>query len=172
MRRRKLSAAPAASVSSSPRSLVARKVVQGRDVAGGPFGGQFAREIGLEGVAVDGPADHEGCDHATAGQADDESGRRPMAVRNAHAQALVAPAAAVGAGHVRLRPSLVDEYTIPLRLAHRNYVSDLARNASRTSGSRALATGIFASALTLSRFGRPPPRSADVTRSRFTICER
>ena len=33
-----------------------------------------------------------------------------MAVRNADAQALAAPAAAVGSGHVGFRPGLVDEH--------------------------------------------------------------
>ena len=94
---------------------MARQVVHHDDVAGAQVRDEDALDISLEGGAVDRPADHEGRDHASAGQAGDEGGGLPVAVGDAHAQALAPWAAAVGAGHVGLRPGLVDEDQ-PLRV--------------------------------------------------------
>jgi hypothetical protein len=73
------------------------------------FGNEDALDIGLEGVAMDWAVEYEGGDHAARGQAGDESGCFPVAVRDADTQAFAAAAAAVGASHVGRSPGLVDE---------------------------------------------------------------
>jgi len=97
------------------RALVAREVVHDDDVAGPELGQEHPLDIGLEGVAVDRPGEHEGRDHAAQGEGRDDGSGLPVAVRDADAQALAARSAAVGAGHVGLRPGLVDEDQ-PLRV--------------------------------------------------------
>ena len=84
------------------------------------FGNEDALDIGVEGVAIDWAVEHEGRDHATGGQAGDESRRFPVAMRDADAQAFAAAAAAVGARHFGRSPSLVDEdqtFGIKVKLA-------------------------------------------------------
>jgi hypothetical protein len=74
------------------------------------LGDEHLLDIGLEGVAVDRPAEDEGGAHAAYGQRADEGGGLPVAMGKAHAQPLAAGCAPVGAGHVRLGPGLVDEH--------------------------------------------------------------
>ena len=100
--------------------LVAGQVVHDDDVALAQFGNEDALDIGLEGVAIDWAVEHEGRDHATGGQAGDESRRFPVAMRDADAQAFAAAAAAVGARHFGRSPGLVDEdqtFGIKVKLA-------------------------------------------------------
>jgi hypothetical protein len=92
------------------RPLVAREVVHDHDVARPELGNEDVLDIGLEGVAVDRPREHEGCDHAAQAQRGDDGRGFPVAVRHTDAQALAAPGTAMGAGHVGLRPGLVDEH--------------------------------------------------------------
>jgi hypothetical protein len=81
------------------------------DVAGTQLGDEHPPlDIDLKGVAVDRTTEHEGCHHAAPRQARDDGGGCPVAVGNAHAPALAARAAPVGAGHVRLGPRLLDEH--------------------------------------------------------------
>ena len=68
------------------------------------------RDVGLEGLAVDRPGEDEGRDHPAERQGGDDGGGLPMAVRDAHPQAFATGGAAMGAGHVGLRPGLVDEH--------------------------------------------------------------
>jgi hypothetical protein len=53
--------------------------------------------------------EHEGCEHAAQAQRGDGGRGLPVAVRHADAQALPVRGAAMAAGHVGLRPGLVDE---------------------------------------------------------------
>ena len=91
-------------------SLVAREVVHHDDVAGAQLEDEHLLDIDLEGIAVDRPGEHEGRDHAAHGQGADKGRRLPVPVREAHAQTLAARAAPVRAGHVGLRPGLVNEH--------------------------------------------------------------
>jgi hypothetical protein len=88
---------------------VAGQVVHDDDVALAQFGNKDALDLALEGIAIDRAVEHEGSDHAARGQAGDESGCFPVAVRDADTQAFAAAAAAVGASHVGRSPGLVDE---------------------------------------------------------------
>jgi hypothetical protein len=90
--------------------LVAGQVVHDDDVAGSELGDKNPLDIGLEGLAVDRPREHEGRDHAAEREGRDDGGRLPVPVRHADPQPFAAPGAAMGAGHVRLRPGLVDEH--------------------------------------------------------------
>ena len=53
---------------------------------GAQFGREDALHVSLEGVAVDRAAEDEGRDQPARGERADESGCRPVAVREAHAQ--------------------------------------------------------------------------------------
>ena len=93
----------------SGRRLVARQIVHDDDVAGQKVGDENLADIGDEGVAVDRPVEDHWGDHAGPTQAGDEGRRFPVPVRDARAQALAPPAAAMAAGHVRRGPGLIDE---------------------------------------------------------------
>jgi hypothetical protein len=80
------------------------------DIARAQFGHQDFGDIGLEGEAVDRPIDHEGRDEAAQRECADEGRGLPMAMGNAHPQALAAPAAPIAARHVGGGPSLIDKH--------------------------------------------------------------
>ena len=78
-------------------------------MSGAQLGDEPLLDPGLEGVPVDGAAEDEGRDPSPQGQAGDEGAGLPVAVGCSHPQALAAWAAPVRAGHVGLRPGLVEE---------------------------------------------------------------
>ena len=88
---------------------MAGQVVNDDDIACAQFGAQHLVDMGLESRTVDRPVEHEGRDHASEGEPDDEGCGLPMAVRLAHAQAPASRRAAVGTGHVGLGPGFVEE---------------------------------------------------------------
>jgi hypothetical protein len=79
------------------------------DVSGTEFGHEDLLDIGLEGLPVDRPGEDEGRDHATQSKGHDDGVGLPVAVWDPDPQALAARGAAMGAGHVGLRPGLADE---------------------------------------------------------------
>lgn len=89
------------------------------DVAGAQRRDEHLLDIGEEALAVDRPVDqHRGVDSREP-EAGDESGRAPVAVRNAGAQALAPRGAAAQSCHLGVEPSLVDEdqtFRIKIRL--------------------------------------------------------
>ena len=88
-----------------PAGKTRRKRARDHDVAGMQLRHEHPLDIGLEGVAVDRAAEHEGCHHAAQGEARGDGGGLPVAVGKAHAQALATRTAPVLTGHVRLGPS-------------------------------------------------------------------
>lgn len=83
-----------------PRPLVAGEVVHDDQVAGAQFGNEDLFDLGLEGVAIDRAAQHEGRDHAPSGQPGDEGRGVPAAVVHRHAQARAPRRPAMAGRHV------------------------------------------------------------------------
>jgi hypothetical protein len=83
--------------------------VHDHNVARTEFRGEDLRHVGLEGLPVHGPVEHEGGGNPGKAQARHEGRGLPMSVRHARPQALSAGCPAVAPGHVRRRPGFVDE---------------------------------------------------------------
>jgi hypothetical protein len=90
-------------------TLVAAKVVEHDDIAGLQRGHQELLDPGKEQPPVDRSIDHAGRDDAAAPQSGQKGHGFPVAVRHGCDQALTTRGASMLAGHVGLRPGLVDE---------------------------------------------------------------
>lgn len=91
------------------RALVAAKIVEDDDVAGLERRDQELLDIGEEALAVDRAIDHSRRVDPVMAKRCEEGQRLPVAVRHLGTQPLASPAATMGAHHVGLGPSLVDE---------------------------------------------------------------
>jgi len=69
---------------------VARQVVHDHEVSGAQFGNEHLRDIGLEGIAVEGTIEHEGRNDPVDPQSGDEGGGLPVSVGYAGPEALPA----------------------------------------------------------------------------------
>lgn len=90
-------------------ACVAAQIVEHDDVAGEQDRDEELGHPGEEDRPVDRAIDDAGSDDPLDAQSGQERHRRPAAVRDTPDQALTARCAAMGAGHVGLRPGLVDE---------------------------------------------------------------
>ena len=90
-------------------AFVAAEVVEDDDVAGPKDRDEKLGHPCEEDRTVDRTVDDAGRDDAVATQPGQEGHRRPAAVRDTSDEALTAQCAAVRAGHVGLRPGLVDK---------------------------------------------------------------
>ena len=90
-------------------ALVAAEIVHDDDVAWLEGWHQDLGDVGQEAVGIDRAIEEAWRGDAVAAQSGDEGHGVPVSVRRLADQALAAPAATVGGGHVGLGPGLVDE---------------------------------------------------------------
>ena len=85
------------------------EIVHDDDVAGFEHGHEDLLDIGEEAKAVDRPIEDAGGGDPIAAQRGEKGKRLPTATRDLGHETLALQAASMGARHIRLRPSLVDE---------------------------------------------------------------
>lgn len=94
-------------------ALVAAKIVHDDDIARLERRDQELLDIGQEASAVDRTIEHRRRVDPVVPKRREEGQCFPVAVRHLGPQPLAAPAAAMGAGHIRLGPSFIDEDEAP-----------------------------------------------------------
>ena len=99
--------------SSHSLSLVGAEIVEDHDVARLKGGREELFDIGVEALAIDRPVEQAGRFDAVIAQRSEESRGLPAAMRNFVDEALSLWRPAAQAGHVGLRPGLVDEHQAP-----------------------------------------------------------
>jgi hypothetical protein len=90
-------------------AFVAAKIVEDHDIAGAQCWDEELDDPGEEDRSIDRAVDDAGSDDAVGAQPGQEGHRRPAAVRDTPDQALTARRPTMRAGHIGLRPGLVDK---------------------------------------------------------------